>query len=68
MRWNVQYRHPGDVGHSDERRRRSLRPSQGHASLSNGDVVIFAAGTGNPSSPPIPQPVCAASRSMPIWC
>jgi uridylate kinase len=33
--------------------------------LEEGKVVVFAAGTGNPSSPPTPPPRCAAPRSAP---
>jgi uridylate kinase len=36
--------------------------------LEEGKVVVFAAGTGNPSSPPTPPPRCAAPRSAPRWC
>ena len=36
--------------------------------LEEGKVVIFAAGTGNPSSPPTPPRRCAAPRSAPRWC
>lgn len=36
--------------------------------LEEGKVVIFAAGTGNRSSPPIPRPRCAVRRSAPKSC
>jgi len=36
--------------------------------LEEGKIVIFAAGTGNPSSPPTPPLRCAAPRSVPRSC
>ena len=36
--------------------------------LEEGKVVVFAAGTGNPFSPPIRPPRCAVPRSAPSWC
>ena len=36
--------------------------------LRNNRVVIFSAGTGNRSSPPIPPLACAVSRSKRTWC
>jgi hypothetical protein len=36
--------------------------------LEEGKVVVFAAGTGNPSSPPTRRRRCAAPRSAPSWC
>jgi hypothetical protein len=51
----------GVVDHYD--RRKAIR------ALSNGDVVIFCApAPATRSSPPIPRPACAASRSRPTSC
>ena len=49
----------GVVDHYD--RRSAIR------ALEIGDVVIFAAGTGNPFLPPTRRPVCVASKSTPMW-
>jgi uridylate kinase len=50
----------GVVEHYD--RRRAIRY------LKDGDVVIFAAGTGNPFLLLTLRPVCAVSKLMQMWC